>query len=177
VAATLTQSIDRVDASIAAMRDLITDLRPASLDQLGVEPALEALVERTRTLSGLDISIHFELASEDGHEPKRLSPDLETATYRLVQEALTNVVKHADATTVKLEVAERDGMVEVVVSDDGKGFDTAEGTDGFGLIGMRERVHLVGGRHEIESLPGRGTTVRALIPATRGDQRARAHAS
>jgi signal transduction histidine kinase len=77
------------------------------------------------------------------------------------------VVKHAEATRVRVQVAERDGTVEVVVSDDGRGF-TADGTtEGFGLIGMRERIRLAGGQHDMRSEPGRGTTVRALIPATR----------
>jgi signal transduction histidine kinase len=86
--------------------------------------------------------------------------------YRVVQEALTNVVKHADATKVDVRVTRHDGLVEIVVSDDGRGFSSEEPPDGFGLIGMRERIRLVGGRHEIESGPGRGTIVRAWLPAT-----------
>jgi signal transduction histidine kinase len=160
-------AIEQVDTSIQAMRSLITDMRPASLDQLGVEPALEALVERSAALSGLEVELATNLRFEAGDQAHRLAPAIETTVYRVVQEALTNVVKHAEATRVRVQVAERDGTVEVVVSDDGRGF-TADGTtEGFGLIGMRERIRLAGGQHDMRSEPGRGTTVRALIPATR----------
>jgi signal transduction histidine kinase len=161
------QAIEHVDASIDAMRGLITDMRPASLDQLGVQPALEALVERSAAVSGLDITLETDLRFDSGDQADRLAPGVETTVYRVVQEALTNVVKHADATTVAVRVAERGGTVEVVVSDDGRGFAVEAERDGFGLIGMRERIRLAGGRHELRSEPGGGTSVRAVLPVVR----------
>jgi signal transduction histidine kinase len=171
------QAVEHVDASIQAMRSLITDMRPAALDQLGVVPALETLVERASALSGLSIDLHADLRYEAGDEAQRLVPAVETTVYRVVQEALTNVAKHADATRATVTAVERDGMVEVAVTDDGRGFREEEATEGFGLIGMRERVRLAGGRHEIESTPGQGTTVHASIPAARRDGDAPAHAA
>ncbi|MEA2248934.1 MAG: hypothetical protein QOH46_3463 [Solirubrobacteraceae bacterium] len=163
----LGQAVEHVDASIKAMRRLITDMRPESLDQLGVQPALEALIERSRGLSDLDITLEISPGFDSGDPADRLAPAVETTIYRVVQEALTNVVKHAEATTVAVQVVERDGMVEVLVSDDGVGFAVEAESDGFGLIGMRERTRLAGGRHELRSAPGRGTSVRAVIPAAR----------
>jgi signal transduction histidine kinase len=148
------------------MRSLITDMRPAALDQLGVKPALEALIERSEVPAGPEIRLRTDLRSESGDQPGRLAPAIETTVYRVVQQALANVVKHADATTVEIEVSEDDGVVKIVVADDGRGFAPDDPTDGFGLIGMRERIRLVGGRHEVDSTPGHGTIVRASIPTT-----------
>jgi signal transduction histidine kinase len=169
LAEAVAQAVDHVDHSIQAMRRLITDMRPASLDQLGVAPALEALVERSAALSDAQIDLHTDLRFEAGDEPERLAPPVETTVYRVVQEALTNVAKHAGATRVTVTVLERDGIVEVAVTDDGRGFASDGSGEGFGLIGMRERVRLVGGRHDIETAPGRGTSVHAWIPATRSE--------
>jgi len=163
------QAIEHVDASIRAMRSLITDMRPASLDQLGVGPALEALAERWSTLTGIDTNLDVDLRFETGDEPTRLTPLIETTIYRVVQEALTNVAKHAGAQRVSVTVVERDGAVEIAVTDDGSGFSGEGPTDGLGLIGLRERARLAGGRHDIESRPGEGTTVHAWIPASRLD--------
>jgi signal transduction histidine kinase len=166
------QAVEHVDASIQAMRSLITDMRPASLDQLGIGPALETLVERASALSGVATTLHVDLRYEAGDEATRLAPEIETTVYRLVQEALTNVAKHAEATNATVTVVERDGVVEIAVTDDGRGFSDGEATEGFGLIGVGERVRVVGGRHDIESSRGHGTTVHAWIPATRaGDGR------
>ena len=163
------QAVEHVDASIQAMRSLITDMRPASLDQLGVQPALEALVERSSSLSGVAVSLHVDLRYEGGGRQSRLAPALETTIYRVVQEALTNVAKHAEATRATVTVVERDGVVEVAVTDDGRGLPEGETSAGFGLIGMRERVRLAAGRFDIETSPGQGTTVHAWLPAARAD--------
>jgi signal transduction histidine kinase len=174
--AAVAQAIEHVDASIQAMRNLITDMRPASLDQLGVEPALEALVERWSALSAIRTDLYVDLRLAGGDEQTRLAPSVETTVYRVVQEALTNVAKHAEATRVTITVVERDGAVEIAVTDNGRGFKANGATDGFGLIGIRERVRLAGGRHEIESQPGQGTTVHAWLPAVRGEGVQTAHA-
>jgi len=167
--AAVAEALQHVDASIQAMRSLITDMRPASLDQLGVGPALEALAERWSAVSGIDVNLDIDLRFDAGHDTTRLAPLIETTIYRVVQEALTNVAKHAGAQRVSVTVAERDTTVEIAVTDDGRGFSGGDPTGGFGLIGMRERIRLAGGRHDIESGPGQGTTVHAWIPATRAD--------
>jgi signal transduction histidine kinase len=167
VHATLDAALEQIDTEITGLRRLITDLRPAALDTFGVKAALEALAERVSATSGLEIDLDIDLAFESGRSDRRHVPPLESAIYRLVQEALTNVVKHADARSAHVSIAEQDGTVEVTVQDDGKGFDPTAGTDGFGVLGMRERALLFDGQLEIESAAGAGTTVRAQIPVVR----------
>src|SRR3954447_10129468 len=145
------------------MRSLITDMRPAALDELGVAPALETLVERASATSGLDIELHADVLFDGAEEEQCPAPAVETTVYRIVQEALTNVAKHTHASRATVAVVDRDGTSEIAVTDDGRGFREEDAADGFGLIGKRERVRLAGGRHDIESAPGRGTTVHASI--------------
>jgi signal transduction histidine kinase len=164
---TLDAAIEQIDTEITGLRRLITDLRPAALDTFGVKAALEALAERIGVTSGLEVVLDVDLAFESGRVQQRPAPALESALYRLVQEALTNVVKHANAGAVEVSVAEREDRVELTVHDDGDGFDPAGATNGFGLLGMRERALLFGGQLEVESAPGAGTTVRASLPVTR----------
>jgi signal transduction histidine kinase len=156
-------AIAHVARDIDGLHALITELRPAALDQLGLVPALESLGERTKHLHGLDVDLAVEL---EGGEDRRLDPEVETAAYRLVQEALTNVAKHARATAVRIRVGEDDSTLALEVADDGVGFDaSAPPQGGFGVIGMRERAELVGGSLEFE--PGHpGTVVRARLPLT-----------
>jgi signal transduction histidine kinase len=161
------EAIERATTAIESLRSLITDMRPASLDELGAGPALEALIERTRRLTGLDVTAEIDLAYEAGREAQRHVPEVEVAIYRLVQEALTNAVKHASEARVEVEVIDRDGALTIRVSDDGPGFATAAHHEGFGLIGVRERVILVGGTLRIESAPGTGTTLKATLPVRR----------
>lgn len=158
--------IDRVDETITEMRRLIADLRPATLDELGVGPALTALIERVTGDAGLtvDLSLAFHESSGDG--AGRMVPQLEDTVYRLVQEALNNAVKHGGAGRAIVEVNEEASRLKVLVADDGSGFDPSSETTGFGLAGMRERVALAGGMLEIESRAG-GTSVRADLPMTR----------
>lgn len=159
------QAVDQLEEAIANLRALITDLRPAALDELGVQAALEGLAERSAR-HGLDVDVSVELAYEQGGSSTRHAPELETAIYRLVQEALTNASKHGEAKRAVVEIHERDAIVHVSVRDDGGGFDpdAATETSGFGLLGMRERVDLLGGELLIDSAPGQGATVRASIP-------------
>jgi signal transduction histidine kinase len=160
------QSIEQIDLSIRNLQGLITELRPAALDELGLQPAIESLLERTSATSGLIVESEVELGDEEGGAA-RLEPELESAIYRLLQESLTNAVKHARAERVKVRLSQDPATIVVTVSDDGSGFDTQRADGGFGLIGMQERVELVGGRLTIESSPGEGTTVRAELPAYR----------
>jgi signal transduction histidine kinase len=162
----LEQAMEQVRFSAGALRGLITDLRPASLDELGPGPALRALVARSAATSGLEIALDADLAHDAGRSPIRHTPELESALYRLVQEALTNVGKHAGATRVSVEISEDEESVHVQVRDDGTGFDPARRTEGFGLLGMRERVALLTGTLEIDSHPGLGTTVTARLPVS-----------
>jgi signal transduction histidine kinase len=156
-------AVERLTTDIANLRALITDLRPASLDELGAQPALEALVTRVREQSGVPVELNIDLDERDGrHEPL-----VEDAIYRIVQEALSNALKHGAPSHVWVDVADVDGRVEIVVRDDGRGFAIAERSDGFGLIGMRERVALADGALEVTSAPGAGTTVRAELHGRR----------
>jgi len=152
-------AVEQIGTEIEKLRMLITELRPAALDELGLQPAIESLASRVAAVEGLEVETEVSL----GGEGERLAPELETAVYRLVQEALTNVVKHAGANRVTIEIVAADGHVEVIIADDGAGFDTEAPREGFGITGMRERVGLVDGTLAIASGPGEGTTVRATL--------------
>ncbi|MGA9859493.1 MAG: sensor histidine kinase, partial [Solirubrobacteraceae bacterium] len=166
LAAAVGQALEQLELDIATLRALITELRPAALDQLGLEPALLALAERVRT-SGLDIDAHVDLAQDREHKPTRLSQELETGIYRVVQEALTNAIKHGDASRASVEVIEADHRITVVIRDDGLGFDPQASTAGFGLTGMRERAQLLGGELSVRSKPGHGTRISVAFPTSR----------
>ena len=116
-------TVENVAEEIANLRTLIVELRPAALDEYGVAAAIESLAERTAARQGIAVDVHVDLAWERGDAPARHIPELESTVYRLVQESLTNAVRHAAATRVRIEVTERDGFLEVAVSDDGDGFD------------------------------------------------------
>lgn len=160
----LATAIVQLDDGITELRRLIADLRPAALDEFGTKVALEGLIERVAETSGLAIDLRVDLDFDEGRSAERHPAELENATYRIVQEALTNVVKHSGATRVQVTVIEREGRIEVTVRDDGRGFDVEAPGEGFGLIGMRERLELVNGSFHIESTPGGGTTLTATLP-------------
>jgi signal transduction histidine kinase len=162
MASAIDTSLGQIELSIRNLQALITELRPAALDQIGLGPALEALLKRVSATSGLHIDSDVQLAAEP-----RLDPEIERTVYRLIQESLTNVIKHADAAQVRLALAEAAGSIDLQVVDDGVGFAQDQINAGFGLVGMQDRVALVGGKVSIDSSPGSGTTVRAQIPATR----------
>jgi signal transduction histidine kinase len=164
MAQAIIDAVAQLDTDIAALRALITDLRPAALDQLGADAAIEAWADRLRR-TGLDIDVSVDLAFEQGRHDERLVPEIETALYRIVQEALTNATKHGGAERAVVDVSEDSGHIHVLVRDDGSGFDLARRTDGFGLLGMRERVELLDGALNVDSEPGKGTTISAQLPA------------
>src|SRR5262245_53169871 len=137
------------------VRRLAVELRPRALDDFGLVPALERLTGSLAEHTGIAIDFESSLADE------RLPSELETALYRIVQESLTNIVKHARATRTSVLVARREGVVAVVIEDDGAGFDPGRPAEGLGLLGMRERAELVGGTLTIESREGGGTTILA----------------
>jgi signal transduction histidine kinase len=177
IGAALDEAIELLAGGIGDLRALITDLRPAALDELGTKAALETLIERVTQQSGLEIALEVDLAFERGDMAERHVTEIESTTYRLVQEGLTNVVKHAEARRVEIRVVDVEDTVEVLLHDDGRGFDVEDSTRGFGLIGMRERVALVHGTLHVESAAGDGTTLLARIPARRRDTARAAAAS
>jgi signal transduction histidine kinase len=151
-------TLEHIGREIHNLRNLITELRPAELDELGLESALESLAHRREEQTGMKVSVDIDL---DG----RLDPTAEATLYRLVQEALSNAAKHAQAERVDVRLTELPGAVELVVSDNGRGFDPSQSTGGFGLMGMRERVELGRGTFELESVPDSGTTLHVTLPA------------
>jgi signal transduction histidine kinase len=148
-----------VVSTLQDVRALAVELRPATLDDFGLVPAVERLAGTVREQSELRIDFEAQLGSE------RLPTEVETALYRVVQEALTNIVKHAAARHVSILLARKDRAVVAVIEDDGSGFDPHRTRgDALGLSGMRERMVLVGGRLRIESASGAGTTLVAEVP-------------
>jgi PAS domain S-box-containing protein len=160
-------AVEQIDEEIVKLRRLITELRPASLDTIGLEAALQALAEQHEQAAGFRVDCDFEPPRDEESRP---TPILETAVYRLVQEALNNVSKHSMAQRVHLRVRSTRGSIEIAVADDGVGFEPSLAREGFGLVGMRERAALLGGELEVTSTRGAGTQVRAEIPLiTRGE--------
>jgi signal transduction histidine kinase len=148
-----------VVATLQDVRTLAVQLRPKALDDFGLVPALERLVQTFSESTGISVDL------EAGLGEHRVPAEVETTLYRIIQEALTNVVKHAEAKRVSVLLVRRDGSVTAVVEDDGIGFDaTSTREDGLGLLGMRERVELHDGHLKIEASPGAGTTLVVEMP-------------
>jgi two-component system, NarL family, sensor histidine kinase DevS len=147
-----------VVTTLQDVRRLAVELRPAALDDFGLVPALERLVETYRDQTGVEVDLEPRLGGD------RLPSDVETTLYRITQEALTNVVKHAQASHVSIVLTRRDSSVSAVIEDDGRGFAEDGSTNGLGLLGMRERITLVDGRLSVESSPGTGTTLSIEVP-------------
>jgi signal transduction histidine kinase len=146
-------------STLQDVRRLAVELRPAALDDFGLVAAVQRLSDTFREQNGLQVDLEAQLGEE------RLPSEVETAFYRVVQEALTNIVKHAHAAQVSILLSRKNGTVVVVVEDDGSGFDPAAARkDALGLAGMRERIGLVGGKLQIESAVGSGTTLVAEVP-------------
>ncbi len=164
--------LDGLGQEIDGLRHLITELRPAALDDLGLAPALEALARRAQAIDGLEIQTDIDPSLGDGE--RRLDAELESTLYRIVQEALTNVSRHAKATRATISIAEHDGTVTATVTDDGQGLPAGgasrqrtpdeELKGGFGVSGMRERAELVGGELELMSAPGGGAIMQLKVP-------------
>ena len=159
------QAIDDIESEIENLRGIISDLRPSALDDLGLSAAVEALLDRRRQ-GGMEIT--GELALPGGRFDGQPGRDLETTVYRVVQEALTNIAKHAHADAARVSISLQDGEVRIEVEDNGVGFNSDDSTAGFGLAGIRERVSLAGGTVDVAST-GKGTLFRARLPAPAGD--------
>jgi len=145
------------DATIERVRRISGELRPQLLDQLGLVPAVEAYLERFAERSG--VRTRLEASSEGAALDQRRA----TALFRILQEALTNVARHADARTVTVRIEPEVGGVVLTVRDDGRGL-AGPPTGSLGILGMQERARAAGGRLTVEGAPGKGTTVRALLP-------------
>jgi signal transduction histidine kinase len=165
----ISQAHEQIAEIIEGIRGLINELRPVALDQLGLGAGVETLAQRFADRGGLSIDLDVDLAHESGREATRLGPELESIVYRTVQEALTNVVKHADANRARVSIEERDGALAVVVEDDGRGFEPSTDHEGFGILGMHERASLAGGELTISPGARGGTRVRAEFPVTRAE--------
>ena len=161
----------QVEAAVRGLRELVVttlqdvrrlavELRPKALDDFGLVTALERLVETFREQTGMRVDFEPRLSQA------RLPFDTETTLYRITQEALTNVVKHANASSVSIVLTQRDGSVSALIEDDGRGIETEDTPEGLGLIGMQERVALVGGKLTVESAPGAGTTLSIEVPVS-----------
>jgi signal transduction histidine kinase len=153
---------DELQAEVDALRRMMSELRPPILDEAGFEAGVRDLVDDFAQRTGVGGQVGGALLTP-------LPPDTETALYRVLQEALWNVAKHAGATSVEVELQDLGGTVELCVTDDGTGFHPASSTsllrDGhFGLVGMRERLESTGGLLIVESVPGAGTRLTARVP-------------
>lgn len=162
-----------VEKSMAVVHRFARDLRPALLDDMGLIPALKSHLKGFTVQSGIRASLEAYAGVEE------LRGQIQTVLFRVVQEALVNVGKHSQASRVRLKIREAEGMVSLEIHDDGKGFAVEEtrqgkGSRGLGLLGMRERVEMVGGSLAVESAPGKATTLRVRIPLRAGRGKARA---
>ena len=139
------------------VRRLAVELRPKALDDFGLVAALERLRDTFSEQTGIRVDLESQIDD-------RLPSDVETALYRIVQEALTNIIKHAQATSVSIVLARTRRSVTAVIEDDGRGFDPDGRGEGLGLLGMGERLALLGGKLKLESSPGAGSTIVAEVP-------------
>jgi signal transduction histidine kinase len=159
-------NIEAVNEALRLVRDLSIDLRPPLLDDLGLVTALRWYVDRYSKRTGLDVEVVIELPDEN----ERFSRELETACFRITQEALTNIVRHAQANQICVYVAKDETSLFLSVKDDGVGFDVeslrkrAPRVATLGLISMQERAHAAGGAIEIDSAPSQGTEVKFKLP-------------
>ena len=160
----LNESLEVVERVLEQVQDISLDLRPSMLDDLGLEPALRWYTDRQAALVGLKVEFHADPLEQ------RLDPVIETECFRVAQEALTNVVRHAQAKTVTVELRKEAGQLHLRVRDDGIGFDVAAVREkavrgaSLGLLSMEERAALAGGGLEFNSVPGQGTEVHAWFP-------------
>jgi signal transduction histidine kinase len=163
----LNESIVIIEHALQQVRDLSLDLRPSLLDDLGVVAALRWYTDRQAQRAGFEASFSANI------QEIRLPAEIETTCFRIVQEALTNIVRHAHAKHVQIELAQLDKQLELRICDDGIGFDVKSaferGTGDFslGLLGMQERAQLIGGKISIFSDPQKGTEIQASFPFSR----------
>jgi len=165
----LQRAIADVEREAERLHSLIVDLRPPALEREGIGPAIELLADRVEKPK-LEVMTRVELDPAEGPGAVRFDEECEATVYRIVQAALDNTARHADASRVVVEVVERPGGAEVLVtvSDDGDGFDPANVEEGGGLRWMRERVEALGGSFRLRAAAGEGTAIAAAVPSQRG---------
>jgi two-component system sensor histidine kinase UhpB len=154
----LTRAKTQTENALRGLRAIIYDLRPAALDDLGLVPAIRWFAEQH--LEPLGVQVSFETPSWKS----RLPPPAETVLFRVMQEAINNIARHAHARTVRIALEANGTEIIARVEDDGRGFDVMGLREGWGLAGMRERANLVGGRLQVNSTPGGGTQIEIWIP-------------
>jgi signal transduction histidine kinase len=148
----------QVNDAATRLKVLARRLRPPTLDRLGLDMALQQLAQESDEHYGFEVRLVQKL-------DERLPAELETALFRVTQEALTNAAAHAAAQVVEIRVEMLDrATVDLCISDNGVGFDPSERSSGLGLLGMRERVNMLGGQFAVTSAPGEGTTIRVTAP-------------
>ena len=158
------ESISIIDGATQQVRNLSFDLRPAMLDDLGLAATLRWYADRQAQRGGFSVHLALEASGVD------FPAELSIACFRVAQEALTNVLRHAKAQHVWVELRRRDGEIELAIRDDGIGFDPDNVRDragrgeSFGLLGIKERVELLGGQTEVKSQTGQGTSIRVWLP-------------
>ncbi len=177
-AAAATDAIAIVDDMIARVRKMSVDLRPPLLDEVGLVPALRAYLHAQATVSGVAMDLTdgdgAGGAGADGADGARLSPDMEIACFRVAQESITNVLRHAAARKITVRIARQPHSVRLAIQDDGRGFNPAATLEAaaagghLGIIGMRERARAGGGTFKLASQPGKGTTVEIELPIAGG---------
>ncbi len=162
----LEKSITIVERALGQVRSLSLALRPSMLDDLGLAAALRWFVDRQAQQAGFTVVFHVDEFEE------RLDPNIETACFRVAQEAITNIMRHAEARVVRVHVRNHNTEMQMLIEDDGIGFDVpaalerASLGESLGLLGMRERVQLLGGKLELASTPKQGTRLLARFPIT-----------
>jgi signal transduction histidine kinase len=160
----IADTVDLVDRMVERVRDLSLNLRPPLIDELGLVPALSGYLEAQAERTGIAIDL------QEGTVAKGLPPEVEITAFRVVQEAVTNVIRHAKTDRVTVIVRQTDDRLDLIVSDAGSGFDVGDTMEratagkALGLLGIQERVSMLGGQVAIESAPGKGTTIRASMP-------------
>lgn len=147
-----------VENTVRGIRNMSLLLRPSMLDDLGLAPALRWQAREVSKLTGMDVSVETDALPED------LPEEYKTCIYRVVQEALHNCSRHSRASTVRVQLSRKPGLVTFSIRDDGRGFDVAQ-SKGLGMIGMEERVAHLGGTLKVDSIPGKGTVVSVELPS------------
>ena len=159
-----------LDRLLGQVRKISLDLRPSMLDDLGLVPALRSLLDQQGRRASLAVRFSAE------NMPEKLDPEIQTTCFRIAQEAITNVLRHARATHVDVDLRRENGKFRLLIRDNGLGFDAGSAqvqTVGLGLIGIKERAALIGGRAKIISSPNKGTTIEVSVPLTRSERQDR----
>jgi signal transduction histidine kinase len=152
--------------TIEEVHRMILDLRPSVLDDLGLQSAIRWYADRHLTARGISMRCEFDAPD------RRFPAAFETAIFRVCQEAMSNIARHAHAESVLIQLSEGDGAIRIEIEDDGRGFEPKNVSHAerrhFGLMGIEERVEILGGKVKIDSAPGQGTRVRLEVPLPRG---------